>query len=452
MLLGNSAFAPDEIVGVEAVVRDIAGRLADMRRVETALTVAPGQTAHPRSINWYPYSLTQGYAGLALTFGYLDACFPREGWDIVAHGHLERAVAGLSAAYGSRRMPGTGLFSGLTGLAFAACYLSRQGTRYQRLLGRLDKAIVSQAVEFALRVQRQASGPVSDFDLVSGLSGFAAYLLDRGTQADVAVALGQVLRSLVELAAETPVPRWQTPEHLLGDEATRRLYPVGNLNCGLAHGIPGPLAALSLACKAGVHVDGMRGAIDRIASWLSGHRTDDEWGPNWPTAFPLATANESGIAEPMQQSSSVPATSRAAWCYGSPGISRALWLAGEALSDRGYQQLAREALFAVYRRPIAERRIDSPTFCHGVAGLLQITLRFYRDTGLREFFDAAKSLTKQVVSSCEPDSILGVRNLEAGGRRIDQAGLLDGAPGVVLALLAANGGVDPAWDRMFLLS
>jgi lantibiotic biosynthesis protein len=57
-----------------------------------------------------------------------------------------------------------------------------------------------------------------------------------------------------------------------------------------------------------------------------------------------------------------------------------------------------------------------------------------------------------VVSSCEPDSILGVRNLEAGGRRIDQAGLLDGAPGVVLALLAANGGVDPAWDRMFLLS
>jgi class I lanthipeptide synthase len=251
VLHADSALAIDEIVDVEAVVRDIAARLADLRRVETAVVIAPGQTAHPRSIGWYPYSLAQGYAGLALTFGYLDACFPGERWDIVAHAHLERAVAGLSTAYESKRMPGVGLFSGLTGLAFAACYLSRGGTRYQRLLGRLDKTIVSQAVEFALRVQRQGSGPVSDFDLVSGLSGFAAYLLCRAKQADVAVALGQVLRSLVELAAETLVPRWQTPAHLLGDEAARRLYPSGNLNCGLAHGIPGPLAALSLACKAG---------------------------------------------------------------------------------------------------------------------------------------------------------------------------------------------------------
>ncbi|HEY6676362.1 MAG TPA: lanthionine synthetase C family protein [Terrimicrobium sp.] len=451
MLVGNSAIAADEIASVEAVVRDIASRMADLRRVETALAIAPHQTAHPRSINWYPYSLAQGYAGLVVMFGYLDASFPGEGWDIVAHEHLERAVSGLSMAYENKRVPRAGLFSGLAGLAFAACYVSRNGSRYQRLLGRLDAAIVPQALELAFRVRRQTAGPVSDFDLVSGLSGLAAYLLCRRTQQEIAVALREVTRTLVELATAAPLPRWHTPAHLLTDEATRQLYPSGNLNCGLAHGIPGPLAALSLVCKAGVRVDGMPEAINRIASWLVDHRIDDEWGPNWPTAFPLSATSESG-AELIEQSSRAPATSRTAWCYGSPGISRALWLAGETINNRSYQQLATEALLAVYRRPLPERRIDSPTFCHGVAGLLQITRRFHHDTCSPRFAEAAQPLIGQVLSSFEPDSILGVRNLEAGGRQIDQAGLLDGAPGVVLALLAANGGADPAWDRMFLLS
>jgi lantibiotic biosynthesis protein len=127
-------------------------------------------------------------------------------------------------------------------------------------------------------------------------------------------------------------------------------------------------------------------------------------------------------------------------------------LQGEAIDHDGYRQSATDILAAVYRRPVAERRIDSPTFCHGVSGLLQITNRFLRDTSIPLFADAARVLTQQVISSYEPDSLLGFRNLEPGGRRIDQAGLLDGAPGVALALLAANGGVEPAWDRMFLLS
>jgi Lanthionine synthetase C-like protein len=284
--------------------------MADLRRVETALAIAPYQTAHPRSINWYPYSLAQGYAGLVVMFGYLDASFPGEGWDIVAHEHLERAVSGLSMAYENKRVPRAGLFSGLAGLAFAACYVSRNGSRYQRLLGRLDAAIVPQALELAFRVSRQTAGPVSDFDLVSGLSGLA---------------------------------------------------------------------------------------INRIASWLVDHRIDDEWGPNWPTAFPLSATSESG-AELIEQSSRAPATSRTAWCYGSPGISRALWLAGETINNRSYQQLATEALLAVCRRPLPERRIDSPTFCHGVAGLLQITMRFHHDTCSPRFAEAAQPLIGQVLS------------------------------------------------------
>jgi len=144
--------------------------------------------------------------------------------------------------------------------------------------------------------------------------------------------------------------------------------------------------------------------------------------------------------------------SRAAWCYGAPGVARALWLAGVARDRPDWRNLAIEAMEAVYRRPIAARQIDSPTFCHGVSGLLQVTLRFANDTALPVFTDAAADLAEQLLSAYEPDSLLGYRNWEPGGTRVDQPGLLDGAPGVLLTLLAASTDAEPLWDRAFLLS
>ena len=117
-----------------------------------------------------------------------------------------------------------------------------------------------------------------------------------------------------------------------------------------------------------------------------------------------------------------------------------------------YLTLAISAMEAVFRRPIPARMIDSPTFCHGVAGLLAITLRFAADTGDAQFAGAAEGLTQQILGRFRPDSLLGFRNLEYRGNETDQPGLLDGAAGVAIVLLAAATGVEPTWDRAFLLS
>jgi hypothetical protein len=127
-------------------------------------------------------------------------------------------------------------------------------------------------------------------------------------------------------------------------------------------------------------------------------------------------------------------------------------LAGDALGDATLRTLAVTALEAVYRRPLSERRIDSPTFCHGVAGLLQITIRFAQDTGLPVFTQATDTLVGQLLAAYEPDCLLGYCSVEPAGNRVDQAGLLDGAPGVAMVLLAAATDVEPRWDRVFLLA
>jgi hypothetical protein len=133
-------------------------------------------------------------------------------------------------------------------------------------------------------------------------------------------------------------------------------------------------------------------------------------------------------------------------------VARALWLAGRALDDDGLRALAVEGMAAVYRRPKQELRIPSATFCHGVAGLLHVTLRFWRDTGDQIFSAAADDLLAQVLAAYDPARPVGYATMEGDGTVVDQAGLLDGAAGVALTLLAAGGGPEPSWDRIFLLS
>ena len=237
------ALRPALASAATSVVRDLAGRLRDQQRVGLAVAAAPTQTAFPLGVRWLAPSLAQGDAGIAMTCAYFDACWADEGWDRVGHNYLTTAAV---AAEGLPQLS-PAMFGGLAGLAFAAWSLSRGATRYRNLLATLDDALVPQ-------VTAQANGlawptidgmPFGQFDVISGLAGIGAYLLLRCEQL---AALESTLRALVVLANDTGSrPRWWTPSHLLGDEETAALYPHGNLNCGLAHGIPGPLAMMALA-------------------------------------------------------------------------------------------------------------------------------------------------------------------------------------------------------------
>jgi hypothetical protein len=235
------------------------------------------------------------------------------------------------------------------------------------------------------------------------------------------------------------VPHGHLAARFVGDSFPGMAAPEGVVNLGLAHGVPGPLALLSLARIQGIDVAGQAEAIRRTADLLCSTQVADEWGPNFPAAV---AAGGRGKAP----------ASRAAWCYGTPGVARSLWLSADATGCERYREVAVEAMEAVFRRPVDVRRIDSPTLCHGVAGLLQVTLRLARASGLAVFHAAAATLLAQLLAEFEPASLVGFPNREPSGNRVEQPGFLDGAAGVALVLLAASSPIEPVWDCALLLS
>jgi hypothetical protein len=98
-----------------------------------------------------------------------------------------------------------------------------------------------------------------------------------------------------------------------------------------------------------------------------------------------------------------------------------------------------------------------PALCHGSAGLGHICGRLYRSLGDPEFLCASRywhALTRQSVELALQRRIL-LGRLEASESFdgwASEAGLLDGAAGVGLSLLASVSSREPLWDSMLLLS
>jgi len=149
-------------------------------------------------------------------------------------------------------------------------------------------------------------------------------------------------------------------------------------------------------------------------------------------------------------SSSVPTTS-SAWCDGSSGIARALWLAGRALDDQALSSLALEIIADVAQRLHQDAKIIGPSLCHGLAGIVQICAHFAHETGEPLLVEHLRSLTDSLMEMFEEDHPFGYRAFEPDYIRVDSPWLLEGASGVALALLATVSAQPPLWDRILLL-
>jgi hypothetical protein len=100
--------------------------------------------------------------------------------------------------------------------------------------------------------------------------------------------------------------------------------------------------------------------------------------------------------------------------------------------------------------------IPDAGFCHGSAGIAHLFNRLYQATHEPPFCQAAQFWFEQTLQFRNPGAgVAGFSHWRSDGKGsygwVDDPGLLTGAAGIGLTLLAATTAIEPEWDRMMLI-
>jgi len=401
---------------VEGELARLAARAID--EICEALLAAP---ATPDGL-----SLACGGTGAALFLAYAGAA--RESPQLLdaADELLDRGVDALETT----SLP-PGLHDGFAGLAWAIEHLDRQGGDEDRN-DELDRCLLAHTARSPWR---------GSDDLIRGLVGLGVYALERVHRPQGRALLAQIVDRLGELAQRPSAGiTWFRPADQL-NAWKQRLYPAGCHDLGMAHGVPGVIALLAACVEHEVSPSSARALLEGGVAWL------------------LAQRPPSGTFDEVVAPGRLPRATRLAWCYGDPGVAAALLLAGRAAGQPSWQDAAITLMRSAAQRPAERSGVVDAGLCHGAAGLAHMFNRFFQATGIAELRDAARRWIEHVLASRAPGSgIAGFRVHHRDPDRPERVewradpGLLEGAAGIGLALLAATTAIEPAWDRVLLLS
>lgn len=380
-------------------------------------------------------TLSHGPFGLVMLFAELDRDEPGTGWDRRAHDVMVECM-GVLGRVGATE---AGLLSGLAGLAFAVDAAAGGRERYRTLSATLWATTTKLS---AGKIQAVSSGPfiAETYDSVQGLAGILRASLSAAAQNSTERLVADICTAFACRFANSSGKAdchdiWQSPPaHARFREA------LGFSDLGLAHGIAGPLAALSQA-----YVSSSRSLVDSRMLTHLGDRlaeTAPEAGQAWP-AFRL-----------FQPDKVVP-SNRNAWCYGSVGVGNALLQADAALGTTRWSAVAARAIFdALDMATGAAEESMTPTLCHGLAGIAQGGLRAARLLKDSEMHAMSIALVARLVSLFDPELPLGYRDYEDIDvpLRVSKSGFLDGTAGIALVLAGIGHTEPPHWDAALLLS
>jgi lantibiotic biosynthesis protein len=377
-------------------------------------------------------SLAGGQAGLAVFYTWLARTRRAPQAEVLARRCLDQAIEAVST-----QAMNASLWGGFTGVAWAAELVDR-------LLDR-DAEDRGEAVDDVLvRLLSRANPWSAPYDLVVGLTGLGVYALQRCPRPVAIECLRRVVERLHECAQHDEHGLyWWTPPAEIHHES-REQYPSGRVDLGVAHGVAGVIALLGGLCGAGAEQATARPLLKEAVRWLFAHSVPTEADPTFPI----------WVAPGVQ-----PLPARCAWCYGDPGIAAALLMAARGVGDAGWEQAAVALACRAAERPASQTGVVNAGFCHGAAGLAHLYNRMYQASGEPELGRAALYWLERTLGFYR-------RARDNGGSWVQGSSdpaqrelwtwtgidVVDGAAGVALVLLAAATSVEPAWDRMFVVS
>jgi hypothetical protein len=407
---------------------------ASVRAVSDALSGpehAPSRT---------PFGLSGGNAGLSIFYDYVHAAFA-DPMDAARRDERWNAAVDRLASVPD---VASDLYGGYSGVGWAAAQLAKSsGSQAVEISS--DRDVIYQDLEDALIEELGSLPNPIHYDLVRGYVGSGLFALERWPHPRARRVLELVVDLLEARAEEDRAGvRWPTPPSLLSD-LQRSAHPNGYCNLGVAHGIPVVWYFLSHLVAWSVRADVSRRLLERSIAWVLAQKLTG----SGPLVFPSVASDRKD-----------PSPALLAWCYGDLGLSAVLLVAGRCTGNDEWEKEAVSLARNATRVSIEDSRVRDTGLCHGAAGFGHVYNRLFQSTKDELFRDAARMWLKHALAMRLPrGGIAGYAawisdSGQADGvfRWMPRPGLLDGAAGTALALLAGSHPLEPAWDRFLCLS
>ena len=266
------------------------------------------------------------------------------------------------------------LFSGLSGIAWSIDHLCT-------MLGNETLGI---SCDFSdeldmLIVHALSSRPnvrsIQHFELVSGLAGIGIAALERTPNKSTAVIYRLVadrLRAISEPVGDLAQITWHTPVRLMSSDRERGLYPNGNYNLGLAHGVPGVIALLGIAAQRQMASPADLDLLVQSVEWLLAQ-----------SHLPDALSFSYCVGDNRD--------ARTAWCYGDMGVAIGLTQAALGLNDTRLRSTAVDLAAKSVTRAKGSTGVMDAGLCHGSFGVAHVCSRFYDLTNEERFATAREN-------------------------------------------------------------
>lgn len=371
-------------------------------QIEHLARVAEGFRPHPKNI-----SLAGGNALAALLWGTLHRAGGYPSARDRALRHIDIACENIGEGLN------TSFYRGACGVAWTAGALATS----------LDNEDGIQIADEVAGVMTQAISGAADcsFDLIHGLAGVTVLARVCSSGARDAL-LDCCWQALVRTAGSGKKPGFSWIA-----DARPSASSDNGADLGLAHGVPGVIAAFSAAATQSWNRPEVLEALKRGGAWLAAH---------------------SGATYRVGDSKHA----RLAWCYGHPSYAIAyFWLA--ALHPEFGPLAAQSARESLRVRQLDHHAIIDACLCHGEAGWGYLASRFGQACSQERsaFLSAAHTSLEAVRHQLGASSALKLPHFMPAAGWVELDTLLEGMPGVSLAMVSLDEPVLRAWEMPMLL-
>lgn len=357
--------------------------------------------------------LASGLAGQLILYGHL------------VHGEIAadefyplacRELARISAAVSNCDRLDPGLFTGVTGIAWAMRHVATllnigdwKSSRSYEPIFEYVSACVTGVVEL-------------EFDLIRGLAGIGLWGLSIDEPQMRTHLVHQVLGRLAASAesADEGVA-WRTPLRRFQQQGRARHETDGpEYDLGIAHGVAGVIGFLANCVAQRVHVDVSTELLSQAMAWFECQSLRDDSLSVFPTI--------AGSSRP----------SRLAWCYGDAGIALSLHRGACSLKSPRYFQLVRSIMRRISQRRLEDAMAYDGGLCHGAAGITLLCSQLARAGGPPSLLLARNYWLNELLKMRREDQGLGIfpRWSPVECRLEPSTDLLTGSAGIGLTLLS----------------